>query len=547
MYCCKYCSKQKTRRNQSAVLYEVLDEMEQKDNHSWDKFGDEYQESKLGSKLHRAFMAEIGEEMCQCEVAHHANRGPEYLCSRPEKYVHLYKQSLAVTLRKPSAATSSAKSSAAGHDGSPKEATGAEDAASVIMQRSDMALYENRGRYWFEEGAPISPNLSPKETPEEQVATVSLFDFFRLVKYHGGRQPWLSWHPSDARPIVVMSPIVKLTEGPDIAFNARWALVQYHPWTTRQEFLGLSDEEAKSKFRSWRLEPHCPWYIKAQYLSENGRRAQGGAGPMTESKQPTGQIAALPLSVYEARIVTLLANEDYKGAAILKARQECETNSADTAYQVEESILPEENAPWPNDEDDAESSADEQAWHTASEETHILKMLYQGNMEEVGRQEQQSKKAKLFMRKHDVYRNTKITSVAQEEQTALAAGVLNHYEDSDDDDAYTGEGQELTREMDELRVAKSWINQDGWNLAEEGRADCEATGRSIDLRLDWGEVRSKLAKGAGGENGDAAVTYASASISLDEFPLEQLDPTQRVFANRVLDWAKNLADTYDAV
>ena len=101
--------------------------------------------------------------------------------------------------------------------------------------------------------------------------------------------------------------------------------------------------------------------------------------------------------------------------------------------------------------------------------------------------------------------------------------------------------------MDELRVAKSWINQDGWNLAEEGRADCEATGRSIDLRLDWGDVRSKLAKGAGGENGDAAVTYASASISLDEFPLEQLDPTQRVFANRVLDWAKNLADTYDAV
>jgi hypothetical protein len=47
MYCCKYCSKQKTRRNQSAVLYEVLDEMEQKDNHAWEKFGDEYQESKL--------------------------------------------------------------------------------------------------------------------------------------------------------------------------------------------------------------------------------------------------------------------------------------------------------------------------------------------------------------------------------------------------------------------------------------------------------------------------------------------------------------------
>ncbi len=85
---------------------------------------------------------------------------------------------------------------------------------------------------------------------------------------------------------------------------------------------------------------------------------------MTESKQPAGQIAALPLSVYEARIATLLAKEDYKGAAILKARQECEIGSAATAYQVEESILPEENAPWPNDEDEAESSADGQDWHT---------------------------------------------------------------------------------------------------------------------------------------------------------------------------------------
>ena len=61
-------------------------------------------------------------------------------------------------------------------------------------------------------------------------------------------------------------------------------------------------------------------------------------------------------------------------------------------------------------------------------------MLYQGNMEEVARQEEQSKKAKVSMRKHDVYRNTKVTSVAQEEQSALAAGVLNQYEDSNDDD-----------------------------------------------------------------------------------------------------------------
>jgi len=30
------------------------------------------EESKLGTRLHRAFMGEVGEEMCQAEVAHHA-------------------------------------------------------------------------------------------------------------------------------------------------------------------------------------------------------------------------------------------------------------------------------------------------------------------------------------------------------------------------------------------------------------------------------------------------------------------------------------------
>ena len=33
--------------------------------------------TKLGSKIHRAFLTEIGEELCQTEVAHHANGCPE--------------------------------------------------------------------------------------------------------------------------------------------------------------------------------------------------------------------------------------------------------------------------------------------------------------------------------------------------------------------------------------------------------------------------------------------------------------------------------------
>ena len=42
------------------------------------EYGETFEEGKLGGKLHRAFMADVGEEMRQCEVAHHANRGPEY-------------------------------------------------------------------------------------------------------------------------------------------------------------------------------------------------------------------------------------------------------------------------------------------------------------------------------------------------------------------------------------------------------------------------------------------------------------------------------------
>ena len=64
---------ERKRKGQAAALYEVLDDMESKDASAREHFGDGYAPTKLGSKLHRAFMAEIGEEMCQNEVARHAN------------------------------------------------------------------------------------------------------------------------------------------------------------------------------------------------------------------------------------------------------------------------------------------------------------------------------------------------------------------------------------------------------------------------------------------------------------------------------------------
>ena len=96
MYCCKYCSKYTKGKGQKCALYEVIDDMERKDAVARDHFGESYEESKLGGKLHRAFMAEIGADMCQAGGAHHANRCPEYLISRDVKYVHLYKKALAI-------------------------------------------------------------------------------------------------------------------------------------------------------------------------------------------------------------------------------------------------------------------------------------------------------------------------------------------------------------------------------------------------------------------------------------------------------------------
>ncbi len=59
---------------------------------------DDFDAFSLGSNLNRAFLAEVGEEMCQAEVAHHANKSPEYFLSRPEKHVHLYKKALALSV-----------------------------------------------------------------------------------------------------------------------------------------------------------------------------------------------------------------------------------------------------------------------------------------------------------------------------------------------------------------------------------------------------------------------------------------------------------------
>ena len=84
----------------------------------------------------------------------------------------------------------------------------------------------------------------------------------------------------------------------------------------------------------------------------------------------------------------------------------------------------------------------------------------------------------------------------------MPAGVINTHEDSDDDEAFTGEQKEIAKEMEALRAANWWINQEGWNAMGEGFA-VGRTGEEINLRLDWDDVRQKLSRGTGG-CGDAA-------------------------------------------
>ena len=548
MYCCKYCSKYTKGKGQKSALYDVIDEMERKDAVNQERYGSSYEETKLGGKLHRAFMSEIGVEMCQAEVAHHANKCPEYFISRDVKYVHLYKKALAI--QKPT----KQKEEEEEWPGSGEEE---EDKATPATRPSDVDLYERRTlyRFWPYDTKP-SPHLPQQPTPEEQVSRASLWDFFRLVRYKGGKHPYLEWHDEAAGPIVVMSPGVKLTEGPNFAFGARWALMQHRAWTDRRHVLDMPDEQAKIAFRQWRTTDDCPWYIKQQYLQENGRRARAGAGPAGKRSRGCPNSDSMEPAEYEAKINALVEAKDYAAAAALQYQHRLTREGVEDAGADDD----EDDANDPGARDEPEgsetehsSSADENTG--ADEDTHVLKMLYKGSPQHISREEQQSKKAHVFNRKHNCYHNTRCTSVAQEEQSALPAGVINVNEDSDDDDAYLGDQREITKEIEELRVAQQWINQEGWDVDSDTLVTSKRTDKVIDLRrqpsgkpMDWDLVQKTLAKGhdAAGDSDTIDDEIDEKSIRKD-YSLDKLDPTQRAFADRVLRWAGKVANVYEKI
>ena len=101
-------------------------------------------------------------------------------------------------------------------------------------------------------------------------------------------------------------------------------------------------------------------------------------------------------------------------------------------------------------------------------------------------------------------------------------------------------------EAQELRAAQHWINQQGWDAASEGYAISPSTSAEIDLRLDWGDVKKALAAGTGMDDVAAPVRLEETAV-LRDYGLEKLDPTQRVFADRVLSWAGEVVRVYKEV
>ena len=492
MYCCKYCSKHHKNIGARCAIFDIQEKMEAKDQHGAEKYGQRWEPTTLGGQLHKAFMAEIGEEMCQAEVAHHANHLPEFLVSRQVRNVHLYRKMLAITL--PSAGAAEEW----GEEWGEEEARDLEEAGQKRIHRaSDIELYESRHSYEFwDEGSPDLPRPLPtylpwKASPAEQLLDMSLFEFYRLVHYHGGRSPFLSWrdptgeNPS-ALPIVCMQPRLTLREGAGFARNAQWALVQYHPWQNRAEsFLATDDkgeprdpEYVKDFFRNWVESDRCPWYIQEQYDHDNNRtfrqaRSAGaqGAGPRASSALS----AAGP-----------------------------ETKAPQGGGTVEEDK-------WESSEGETASETESSESEPPPEGTRLLRQLRGAtNVEEVTRQPELQRRTIAARHAHNVYRNTKVTSRAQEEQSAVPAGVRNVMEDSDDDEAWDGgDSKELEKETQALQVAKNWLSDKAERQSWDAAAEAMAIGAEeveVDLRqpkdatgqpLSWDDVRRMLDAGAG--------------------------------------------------
>lgn len=252
-----------------------------------------------------------------------------------------------------------------------------------------------------------------------------------------------------------------------------------------------------------------PWYVVEQYLQDNDR-------PLRRIGTAAGQ-----------------ASRDQPQAVADDDADEEQLHDEDEGIDITET---------------EESESEEEK---ASEATKILRQLRGAQkVEEVDRSSEMSKKTTMAS-KHNYYRDTKVTSRAQEEQSAVPGGVLNVYEDSTDEEDYCGEQKEIEFEMQALRGSQQWVNQPGWDVASEGIA-VDANGAEVNLSaptsidgkvMSWEDVQRELAKGAVCED-DSVSGHVMREDVLRDYALDKLDPTQRVFVDRVLHWGSEVVDAY---
>ena len=148
--------------------------------------------------------------------------------------------------------------------------------------------------------------------------------------------------------------------------------------------------------------------------------------------------------------------------------------------------------------DTEESESDEEP---APQATKLLRQLRGASkVEEVERWSEVERKSTVVKTRHNFYKQTKVTSLAQEEQSALPAGVLNTYEDTTDEEDFTGEQKEIASEMQALRAEQQWVNQEGWDAAGEAKA-VDSSGADVDLcqraPSDLGRCAATVGEGRG--------------------------------------------------
>ena len=326
-------------------------------------------------------------------------------------------------------------------------------------------------------------------------------------------------------PVICLQPVVKLKVNDGFARNAQWALLQYHPWNDRGECKffptdasgePLEKEYVKHYFHEWVQTEDCPWFVKEQYFQDNDKPVRGVTTATGQAGKRRPQAAA------------------QQGAGTEDLDKDEEEGEDGAKYS-----------------DTEESESDEEP---APQETKLLRQLRGASkVEELERWSEVERKSTVVKTRHNFYKQTKVTSLAQEEQSALPAGVLNTYEDTTDEEDFTGESKEIEKERQALYRVKSWVNQEGWDAAGEAKA-VDSSGADVDLRapkdaegrpLSWDDVQRQLAKGAGTASDESAP--ASAVVEEEvvrDFALDKLDPTQQVFANRVLAWGTDLVSAY---